>query len=374
MPELLQLLRQLDGACGPLLRAAASQGQANLITLLLRLTTSPQQLVLQADEESGETALVAAVRNRQPAAAEALLACVPDQQLAVTVGSSGSTPLHLAVSSNSLVVAHALLNHCSQEQILRRDRQGNTPLQHALKFKACSKAMVQLLLQHHPEQQVMAENDDKQIPISWAARHNWVGVMRLLLAHSPHNQVLHRDVRGNTALAVATWFGCAQAVELLLVYSPDLQVMQEFEHGRSALMVAATQGDKEVVRALLAHCPKEQVLHALPNGTTPPMQAAAQGNAAALQLMLPYLMDSSVQALNAALAAIKTERLTKGHKRCCLLLVARGASLAVLPEGQRKRIKAALRDKRLQVPNSMRQDVRDALVCLATSVGTQTAP
>lgn len=243
---------------------------------------------------------------------------------------------------------------------MQRDKQGDTPLHLAVGLPGCHKEVVDLLLRHSPEKQVMLGNAVGQLPLVGAACGNKWEIMRLLLVVWPGRQVLHRDESLNSALAYAADLGHAEAMRLLLAHSPDHQVLQSGQEGHNALTLAVLGGHQEVVRLLLEHSPLQQVAHRLESGVTASMLAAARGDADVLQLLLLYVGDTDD--LNAALAAIQVQPLTQGHRRCCQLLFMHGASAAALPTAKRAVVENVLRDvlQQYQVPSIIDRAVTGA--------------
>lgn len=196
-----------------------------------------------------------------------------------------------------------------------------------------------LLAAHGAEQQVLQSNAASVSAAMWAAAKGHLDALRVLLAHAPQQQLTFAISRGD-------W------------------------EGYTVLQYAALRGHTAIVAEVLALATNAQqlVAHRNGRGATALSLAAANGHDAALQALLPLVNDSAQ--LSHALAAVKASRLSDSHKRCCQLLLARGASMSELQGEQRQRIEAVVREVMAAhlVPGTLQQAVTDAVVQLAAAV------
>lgn len=221
-----------------------------------------------------------------------------------------------------------------------------------------------------------------------AAKHGHAKCLRVLLAvHGADQQVLHCDSGSSIAAVEAAKGGHMEALRVLLAHVPQRQLswcdtsvpVPQFGYnsitrtatkGWTVLQYAASNGRTAVVAEVLAVAASASplILHRNADGNTALSLAAANGHGDALQLLMTHVIDAAQ--LSHALAAIQASPLSGGHKRCCQLLLARGASMADIKGEQRKRIELVVQEVMAAylVPGTVTQAVNDAVVQLASAV------
>ena len=111
----------------------------------------------------------------------------------------------------------------------------------------------------------------------------------------------------------------------LLHFVPQQQLEMRVHDGETPLLMAVRQGSVNFVREILAAAlkPERLLLQRSADRESALNLAASLGLDHVLQLLLPHATGS--QHLSAALGATGANPLSEAHKRCCRLLIARGA-------------------------------------------------
>lgn len=222
---------------------------------------------------------------------------------------------------------------------------------HSLLMQAAARGdeeLVQRMLQCFDPDLLLRCDQGGQNPCRAAALHGHAAICRMLLrAHDPKQQLLSSTHFGLTAAMQAACGRHTEAFQQLMAFVPQEQLTQTGVGGCSLLFYAAGQGALPILREALrlAEDPRRLVSHRSLAGVSALSAAAVRGQWEALQLLLPYAADASLmtEALE-SLAVDKRCDLSEGHKRCCLLLYAHGASVAGLKGERRQHVEAVLRE------------------------------
>jgi ankyrin repeat protein len=99
-------------------------------------------------------------------------------------------------------------------EIRYRNDYGTTPL-----MVACIKGshqIVELLLQHNPNEQVMAASiPEGWTPLMLACLHNYVPIVNILANHNMHAQCMMRNFVGETAMTIALALNHVECVQIM---------------------------------------------------------------------------------------------------------------------------------------------------------------
>ena len=199
--------------------------------------------------------------------------------------------------------------------------------------KVCN---IHIRLHNASDEEVMvAHGRDDRIALTIIAEQDNVDVVELLLAHVPEKQVMAQSRTGCTALMIATERGKVDFVKLLLTHVPEKQVMAENRDGCTALMIAAERGYVDVVKLLLTHVPEKQVMAENRDMGTALMIAAERGYVDIVELLLAHVPEKQLVAeccrsgFSALAYAVigHRQRNTRNTRKCIDALLAHGSPL-----------------------------------------------
>ena len=216
-------------------------------------------------------AVIAAVRSRERATLESLIAA--DPALVTSKDASGSTPLHHAAGFGTLDTLTLLVDKGAD--VNAKNRRGSTPLFWALH----DEAKVRLLVSRGAT--VKIKQVEGRTPVYQASLlGNGYAVLRLLLDNGGDPNVA--TLNGLTPLSAAALRGDVDAMRLLL--DKGAAVDAKNGAGATALMAAATNGSPGAVQLLLEKGADANVRSKL--GETPLGNAAGAGNAETVKMLL----------------------------------------------------------------------------------------
>jgi ankyrin repeat protein/mono/diheme cytochrome c family protein len=221
-------------------------------------------------------AVIAAVRTRNRAALETLIAAEPG--LARSTDAAGSTPLHHAAGFGALDSITFLLDNGAD--VNAKNRRGSTPLFWALH----DEAKVRLLVAHGAA--VKIKQVEGRSPVyQTALLGNGNAILRFLLDNGgdPNAATLN----GLTPLAAAALRGDVEAMRLLIDKGAAIDTKNGA--GATALMAAATNGSPSAVQLLLDKGADPTLGTKL--GETALGNAAGAGNAVTVKLLLDRGVD-----------------------------------------------------------------------------------
>lgn len=131
--------------------------------------------------------------------------------------SCDSTPMHLAIKNGHLEVIKILIQSGANLNI--QNAMGETPfMQAVIKDK---KEIVDLLLLENQNIDPMSENNQKYLPLHFAAKYNLVSLMQTLL-NKPQNNINALNKRNKTALQIAIKYEHIDIVTMLLEANADI--------------------------------------------------------------------------------------------------------------------------------------------------------
>src|SRR5688572_20622266 len=221
-------------------------------------------------------AVIAAVRTRNRAALETLIAAEPG--LARSTDAAGSTPLHHAAGFGALDSITFLLDNGAD--VNAKNRRGSTPLFWALH----DEAKVRLLVAHGAA--VKIKQVEGRSPVyQTALLGNGNAILRFLLDNGgdPNAATLN----GLTPLSAAALRGDVEAMRLLIDKGAAIDAKNGA--GATALMAAAANGSPSAVQLLLDKGADPTLATKL--GETALGNAAGAGNAATVKLLLDRGVD-----------------------------------------------------------------------------------
>ena len=216
-------------------------------------------------------AVIAAIRSRDRAALETLIAA--DPALVTSTDAAASTPLHHAAGFGTLESLTFLIDKGAD--VNAKNRRGSTPLFWALH----DEAKVRLLVARGAA--VKIKQVEGRSPVYQASLlGNGTGVLRLLLDNGGDPNVA--TLNGLTPLGGAALRGDVEAMRLLI----DKGALIDAKNGAgaTALMAAATNGSPGAVQLLLDKGADANVRSKL--GETPLGNAAGAGNAETVKMLL----------------------------------------------------------------------------------------
>ena len=221
-------------------------------------------------------AVIAAVRTRDRATLETLIAA--DPALVTSTDAGGSTPLHHAAGFGAIDSLALLIDKGAD--VNAKNRRGSTPLFWALQ----DEAKVRLLLSRGATAK-MKQVEGRSPVYQASLLGNGFPVLRLLLDNGGDPNVA--TLNGLTALSGAALRGDVDAMRLLI--DKGATVDAKNGAGATALMAAATNGSPAAVQFLLERGADPHVRSKL--GETPLGNAAGAGNAATVKLLLDRGVD-----------------------------------------------------------------------------------
>ena len=216
-------------------------------------------------------AVIAAVRSRDRAALEHLIAA--DPALVTSKDAAGSTPLHHAAGFGAIENLTFLIDKGAD--VNAKNRRGSTPLFWALH----DEAKVRLLVSRGAA--VKMKQVEGRSPVYQASLlGSGTAVLRLLLENGGDPNVA--TLNGLTPLSGAALRGDVEAMRLLIDKGAAIDVKNGA--GATALMAAATNGSPSAVQLLLDKGADANVRTKL--GETPLGNAAGAGNATTVKMLL----------------------------------------------------------------------------------------
>jgi len=232
------------------LMEAAHRGDVPRILELKRLGAA--ELVVDAKNIYGETALFYAIEANNPAAVGALLDPTPPRRVAdVNVQSTiGDTPLILAVHKDSDVIVGQLLaaganvnqdNDIGDTALIIASKRNNLPIARML-VAAGANVNVQRVDGTDPS----LRRADGETPLYFASDKGHHEIVQLLIAAGANPNTPAFD--GATPIYSASFEGHHRVVPLLLAAGADPNTIG---NGSTALMVASENGHPNVVKILL---------------------------------------------------------------------------------------------------------------------------
>ena len=238
---------------------------------------TPLVLVASVAAAAADLRLVDAVKNRDRAAARALLTQKIDVNIAQP---DGATALHWAAHWDDLETADLLIR--ARAPVNAANDFGVTPL--SLACTNGSAAMVDKLLQAGANP--TAALPSGETPLMTCARSGKVEAVRPLLARGVDVNVKETS-RGQTALMWAAAEGHADVVRLLIENRADIRAKST--DGFTPLLFAVRKGDLNTARVLLTA--GVDVNEAAPDGTTPLVIATIRANQPLAEFLLKQGAD-----------------------------------------------------------------------------------
>ena len=205
------------------------------------LSIIPRSAVDDVDA-NGDTALSWAVKRRDSGSVKQLLLCGSDP--GHVDGSSGRTPLHLAVWPGDVAVVQLLL--AAKVDVNSKNIWGATPLSLA----ACNHEntkIIKLILAHGASIECQDNNGFR--PLHYAASYNRPANLRILLDRSANINAATKS--GKTVLMLGVTCNAHEALRVLL-RDEALEFNVKDSVGDSVLDCAALQGDLETLDLLQA--------------------------------------------------------------------------------------------------------------------------
>jgi ankyrin repeat protein len=203
--------------------------QGDLVGVRTSLTHDPS--LLDASNESGQTAFLLAKYYRQPEIAEYLLTLAPKLDFFASCVAG-----HLRAVTDEIDRDGSLLNAHSND--------GWTPLHLAAFFGYPD--LANALLDRGADVNARSTNSMKNTPLHAAAAGGNIQLMRLLLDRGADANALQEG--GWTALHAAAQSGNREMVELLLAHGAHVNARAE--NHQAALDLALTKGHQEIARLL----------------------------------------------------------------------------------------------------------------------------
>lgn len=219
-------------AFGPCLTYAIHHGPAALVTTMLKLGSDPN-----VDDGDGFSPLIAALTggSAQADVAELVEALIAHGADVDQRGVNGYAPLHIAAAQGDLAMVDLLMSHGADPNVITNIDDMETPVEVA---SAAGHA------------DVVERLRPLTVRLDWeaAARAGDVAAIDRLLAGG--QDVDATDGYSQTALMRASHAGRIEVVELLIARGADLDRSAKF--GLTALMLAVIQGHDRVARTLVA--------------------------------------------------------------------------------------------------------------------------
>ena len=216
-------------------------------------------------------AVIAAVRSRDRAALETLIAA--DPAVVTAQDAAGSTPLHHAAAFGTLDSVTLLLDKGAD--VNAKNRRGSTPLFWAIH----DEAKVRLLVSRGAT--IKMKQIEGRTPVYQASLlGNGLGVLRFLLDNGGDPNVA--TLNGLTPLSGAALRGDVDAMRLLIDKGATIDAKNSA--GATALMAAATNGSPRAVQLLLEKGADANVRSKL--GESALGNAAGAGNAETVKMLL----------------------------------------------------------------------------------------
>ena len=223
------------------------------------------------DKESGQTALMLAVRSGHAEAANILIAEKADVHIE---DGYGNTALIIAASSGNVEMIGALIE--AEASIEAANEEGNTALMIAASEGEVE--AVKALIRERAD--IEARNEEDNTALLLAASKGEVETVKALIKAEADKEASNRE--GNTALLLAASKGEVETVKALIEARVDIEARNE--EGNTALLLAASKGEVETVKALIkAEADKEASNR---EGNTALLLAASKGEVEALEALI----------------------------------------------------------------------------------------
>ena len=179
------------------------------------------------------------------------------------VNNDGNTLLHLCIDQGYIKSALCLINEMNADDLaIKNGKYGNTPLHLAIDKKH-TKIIQTLAAKNNNLSSI--DNNNKEMPLNWAAKRGLVGVVKQLL-DLDSELIKKLDTNGQTVIHWAAKHGNLKATECLLEYVKDHQVKIEVTNsdsvdivnlrdteGKTALDLANENGFEDVAIILNYH-------------------------------------------------------------------------------------------------------------------------
>ncbi|EAY13541.1 ankyrin repeat protein, putative [Trichomonas vaginalis G3] len=153
-----------------------------------------------------------------------------------------STPLHLAVLSNSKEIVEFLISHGAN--IKAKDGQDDTPLHYAALLD-CKEA-AEVLISHGAD--IDAKNDFSETPLHYAAGKNSKEIAEVLLVHGAN--INAGKILGETPLHVAAENNSVEAIKVLISHGGNVNIRNGIKG--IPLHCASKSNNKEMVEFLIS--------------------------------------------------------------------------------------------------------------------------
>jgi ankyrin repeat protein len=251
-----------------------------LALLLLSLPLRDTAMLELYRRDAGRRSLFAAVREDDEIKVEKIL-----KHLTFNIDSmdeDGSTPLNIALTSDSDKVAQLLLEHGADAKAANND--GWTPLHFAADQD--SEKVTRLLLEHGAD--TKTANNDGWTPLHTAVRWDSEKVARLLLEHGADAKAANNG--GWTPLHFAADQDSDKVAQLLLEHGADAKAANN--DGWTPLHFAVVRDSEKVARLLLKH--GADAKSANKDGWTPLHNAVMWDSEKVAQLLLEHGVDENV--------------------------------------------------------------------------------
>ena len=305
--------------------AAAGGNKDELINIFQKTQSlNITKEVINAQDESGKSALFLSIQNQHFEAAEYIIQVGADVNTATNEKDArfeGDTPLMLASSHGHFSTVDMLIQKDSKIDIKRKDGfhsaqfaaqnghldvlklfiqkspnvtdlkgyKGRTPLVAASKNGHLS--IVKYLLSLHPQIDIDSQENDGSTPLIWATYKNHTNIVELLLLEGANATI--KDNSGYASVHYAAKKGYIKVVKLITKQFPYI-VNLKGSDGKSPLAIASINGHLDIVKYLVS-LPQTVVDIQDNNGYTSLMFASYYNHIAIVQFLLENGADKSVK-------------------------------------------------------------------------------
>lgn len=315
---------------GSLLLQAVKNGYTGVVNAIL--DRNPPELVLNARDNTGQTALMIAAENGHIDIITAILEKNGSEALINATDDEDQSALRSAAEKGHTDVVTAILEKNSSLAVINAtDEEGWTALMFAA-WKGNTDVVTAIFKKNSSMAVINAGDDEGKTALRIAAWSGHTHVVIAILDRNASIEVLNaRDSSDQTALiCAAAKNDHTDIVIAILGRNASIEVLNAKDiHGQTALMIAVTKGHTNTIKALLEKNVSKAVLEATNNqGLTALMLAALDG-----QTEIVNLLIGKGASFNEPLQGVKEQNLTPlyaaamhGHAEVVKLLIDKGAT------------------------------------------------
>jgi ankyrin repeat protein len=267
-----------------LLRKAVSEGNIEIVKLLLKAGAKVNNNYSSHHHASLETPLRAAFRNGNQELVRLLLNAGAEINAPGTSFEGGKTTLQMAAAHGHVDLVRQLLGSGADVNAPAAGFGGRTALQAAADHGDYD--LVKLLLVAGADVNAPAANHHGRPALEAAAQNGDYDLVKLLLDAGADVNTPAAGNYGITALRAAAEYGDCNLVKLLLDAGADVNTPAVGDFGTTALQAAALKGDRNLVKILLDAGADVNAPAAGAFGRTALQAAAQNGDVEVIQLLL----------------------------------------------------------------------------------------